>query len=122
MHTLNYDIADKTTSDLLELSVNLFARKLQGEFTVIGVESGNPDLDYYLSCPNKSLATIRKPITLTPLVQEKCQGINRFKFLKVVGIGGFSRVYLGNELIDVARSKADGQFYALKLLEKKKVI
>jgi len=30
LHTLNYDVVDKTTSDLLDLTLNLFARKLQG--------------------------------------------------------------------------------------------
>jgi len=69
LHTFNYDFVDKTTSDLLDLTLNLFTRKLQGEFTVIGVESGNPDIDYYLSCPNRPLVGIRKPLVLTPLLQ-----------------------------------------------------
>jgi hypothetical protein len=58
-----------TTTELLEFVISLFSKKLSREFTVIGVESGNPDLDYYLACLNRPLSVIRKPITLSPLIQ-----------------------------------------------------
>lgn len=75
--------------------MSFFAKKLPSDLQLLGVESGNPDIDFYLSCPRRPLAVLRKPLHLTPFVQGKESGINRFKFLKVIGVGGFSRVYLG---------------------------
>lgn len=89
---------------------------------MLGVECGNSELDFYLQCPRRSLEVFKGNIALTPFLGSIEKGINRYRFLKVIGVGGFSKVYLGNMLCNVARSKRDGRFYAIKLLEKRKVI
>lgn len=66
---------------------------------VLGVECGNSELDYYLQCPRRSLEVFKSAVTLTPFVESPEKGINRYRFLKVIGVGGFSKVYLGKTRI-----------------------
>ena len=74
----------------------------------------NCPLDYYLSQPNSKIncfwgkSICLKPYYLTPQTNiELCS----FDIIKCIGTGGFSKVFLG-------RYKANGQFYALKMVSK----
>lgn len=111
---MTIDSDKMTTNELVDYANAVFKKKVQNE-TILGVETGNYDLDYYLSTRGRSLTHLKKQLNLHSFVESSAVGIARFKFLKVIGSGGFSRVYL-------ARSRQNGLFYAIKLLEKKKVI
>ncbi|CAK55725.1 unnamed protein product (macronuclear) [Paramecium tetraurelia] len=77
----------------------------------------NIPFDYYLSLPDLPL-NIFQGITLQlqPLYSQLQEthrvGLKDFNLIKCIGVGGFSRVYL-------VKKKDNGQFYALKLIDKK---
>lgn len=59
-------------------------------------------LDYWLSCPGKSISVLKDGLVLTPFYGDnnyKIQGqkinLNYFHIVKLIGSGGFSKVYLG---------------------------
>jgi hypothetical protein len=91
--SFNLDSEEHTTSDLLDYSLGVLRNSLKEN--VLGVECGNSELDYYLQCPQKSLEVFKSSLTLTPFIESAEKGINRYRFLKVIGVGGFSKVYLG---------------------------
>ena len=58
-------------------------------------------LDYWLSCPGKSISVLKDGIVLTPFYGDnnfKIQGqkvnLGFFHIVKLIGSGGFSKVYL----------------------------
>ncbi len=58
-------------------------------------------LDYYLSCPGKSISVLKEGMVLTPFYGDnnyKIQGqkvnLSFFHIVKMIGSGGFSKVYL----------------------------
>jgi len=61
---------------------------------------------------------IRTDITLKCILKkthrERPIGIDSYKILKCIGVGGFSKVYL-------VRDKIDGTFHAAKFIEKIKI-
>jgi hypothetical protein len=87
------DSEEHSTSDLLDYSLGVLRNSLKEN--VLGVECGNSELDYYLQCPRRSLEVFKNSVTLTPFIETPEKGINRYRFLKVIGVGGFSKVYLG---------------------------
>lgn len=58
---------------------------------------------------------MRNHLSLVPLYKNtKLAGLNKYKILKCLATGGFSKVYL-------ARSLENGEFYAAKFVDKTKV-
>ncbi|CAD8148565.1 unnamed protein product [Paramecium pentaurelia] len=79
--------------------------------------SKNIPYDYYLSLPEMPLNVFQGiTLQLQPLYAQsqgtKKVGLKDFILIKCIGVGGFSRVYL-------VKKKDNGQFYALKLIDKK---
>ncbi|CAD8051958.1 unnamed protein product [Paramecium sonneborni] len=77
----------------------------------------NIPYDYYLSLPDLPLNIFQGIILqLQPQYAQpqatKRVGLKDFNLIKCIGVGGFSRVYL-------VKKKDNGQFYALKLIDKK---
>ncbi|CAD8043749.1 unnamed protein product [Paramecium primaurelia] len=77
----------------------------------------NIPYDYYLSLPDLPLNVFQgKILQLQPLYGQPKEtqrvGLKDFNLIKCIGVGGFSRVYL-------VKKKDNGQFYALKLIDKK---
>lgn len=70
----------------------------------------NREIDYALTIEGKQDL---RSLSLKPIVYHKSKSISLrdFKIIKSLGSGGFSHVYL-------VRAKFNGNFYALKLMEK----
>jgi serine/threonine protein kinase len=77
----------------------------------IGFESVDGDilLDYRISLGN---GILDRNIDFKCLRNKKEGTLERYKILKCLAIGGFSKVYL-------VRSLVDGKFYAMKVMSKK---
>jgi len=81
---------------------------------VLQSSDNNYTLDYYLSQQTSKLTCFwGKTINLKPyyLTSQPNIELGAFDIVKCIGSGGFSKVFLG-------RYKANGQFYALKLISK----
>ncbi|CAD8047304.1 unnamed protein product [Paramecium primaurelia] len=108
----NYRFASNISTDKL---ISMLKLKVNNN-EIIGFQSldDNIQLDYYLSLPNLSMESfVNKTIRLKPIIN-KIQNrinLNSFQFISVIGRGGFSTVVL-------ARSLINGQFVALKLINK----
>lgn len=79
-------------------------------------------LDYWLSESERSVSVLRDKMVLKPfygdndyLITDQKINLQYFRILKVIGTGGFSKVYL-------ARRKDNGQFLAIKVITKKDMI
>jgi len=79
-------------------------------------------LDYWLSDPERSVSVLKDGTILKPFYgNPDCQinkqkvTINDFHLLKLIGIGGTSKVYL-------ARRKDNGKFHAIKVINKKSIV
>jgi serine/threonine protein kinase len=79
-------------------------------------------VDYWLSNFERSVAALKDKIVLQPFygdpnykVTNQKIGLNYFEILKLIGCGGFSKVYL-------ARRKDNGMLYAIKVISKKEMI
>jgi len=64
-------------------------------------------LDYWLSDPERSVAVLKDGTVLRPvysdpafLIDKQKVTINHFHILKLLGVGGTSKVYLGNWIRD----------------------
>jgi hypothetical protein len=55
-----------------------------------------------LACPKRPLDVFKKTLILNPFIESNEKGINKYKFLKVIGVGGFSKVYLGIFFINIS--------------------
>ena len=81
---------------------------------VLQSAENNCSLSYFLSQSNSKIQSLwgknikLKPYYLTPQVNVD---INSFEIIRCIGAGGFSKVFLG-------RYKANGQFYAMKMINK----
>ena len=80
-------------------------------------QSGNEALDYWLTEYNYTLKPLRNGEILLPYFQKIIPGktkeviISDFEKLKVIGRGGFSKVFL-------VRKKDSGLLYAMKVMKK----
>ncbi|CAD8072433.1 unnamed protein product [Paramecium primaurelia] len=79
----------------------------------------NLPIDYYLQQPNKSLEIFSgQTLNLQPFYGTSQQSkitLKDFIFVKCIGVGGFSRVYM-------VKKKSNGRFYAMKLIDKEFII
>jgi hypothetical protein len=78
---------------------------------IVGFESVDGDilLDYRISLGN---GILDRTVDFKCLRHKKEGTLEKYKILKCLAIGGFSKVYL-------VRSLADGKFYAMKVMSKK---
>ncbi|CAD8058949.1 unnamed protein product [Paramecium primaurelia] len=94
---------------------------------IIGIKTANISIpvDYILSKIERPLSLLSncpmQPLIIEPVInieQELKQSrvsLKDFEFIRCIGVGGFSKVYL-------VREKKTGQFYAMKLIEKKPIM
>ncbi|CAD8195624.1 unnamed protein product [Paramecium octaurelia] len=79
----------------------------------------NLPIDYYLQQANKSLEIFSgQTLNLQPFYgtpQQSKITLKDFIFVKCIGVGGFSRVYM-------VKKKSNGRFYAMKLIDKEFII
>ncbi|CAK64739.1 unnamed protein product (macronuclear) [Paramecium tetraurelia] len=79
----------------------------------------NLPVDYYLQQPNKSLEVFSgQTLNLQPFYgtpQQSKITLKDFIFVKCIGVGGFSRVYM-------VKKKSNGRFYAMKLIDKEFIL
>ncbi|KAM3129187.1 hypothetical protein pb186bvf_018742 [Paramecium bursaria] len=94
---------------------------------IIGIKTANISIpiDYILSKPDMHLNLLadspQQPLMIEPVLypdnESKAprQSLKDFEFIRCIGMGGFSKVYM-------VREKKTGQFYAMKLIEKKPIL
>ncbi|CAD8101305.1 unnamed protein product [Paramecium primaurelia] len=79
----------------------------------------NLPVDYYLQQPDKSLEIFSgQTLNLQPFYgtpQQSKITLKDFVFVKCIGVGGFSRVYM-------VKKKSNGRFYAMKLIDKEFIL
>ena len=110
------------------LAKQFYAKRCSTEFvsSIVGLQTKNNDLhlNYLLSLPDMVLTFLPDKITLVPYyctlnvstadcIEPKIT-LNDFEILSKIGEGGFGMIYL-------VRMKTNGQFYALKQLDKTRI-
>ncbi|CAD8163908.1 unnamed protein product [Paramecium pentaurelia] len=125
---MTIDISTNKISWLVETIrkelINHFGNSCQ---PIIGIKTANISIpvDYILSNIERPLSLLSncpiQPVILEPIInveQELKQtrvSLRDFEFIRCIGVGGFSKVYL-------VRETRTGQFYAMKLVEKKPIM
>ncbi|CAD8100804.1 unnamed protein product [Paramecium sonneborni] len=103
---------EATTDQLLQQ-----ARKIVPTISNLVTTNSNLAMDYYLQLPNQKLNVFQGRIITVQgvpglLALKSKTGLRDFIFIKCIGVGGFSRVYL-------VKKKQSGRFSAMKIIEKK---
>ncbi|CAD8068434.1 unnamed protein product [Paramecium sonneborni] len=125
---MTIDISTNNISWLLETIkqeiMNNFGNSYQ---PIIGIKTGNISIpvDYILSKIERPLSLLSncpvQPLIIEPFLNveqelKQCKvSLKDFEFIRCIGVGGFSKVYL-------VREKKTGLFYAMKLIEKKPIM
>ncbi|CAD8088031.1 unnamed protein product [Paramecium primaurelia] len=109
---------DQTTTDLYQkLITKMSVHDPQNYEKIAYFESytQNYNVDYYLSLDDKPLQVFSngRTLKLIPIYYNETQrnSFDDFILIKCIGVGGFSRVYL-------VKQKKNGQFYAMKIIDK----
>ncbi|CAD8188269.1 unnamed protein product [Paramecium pentaurelia] len=109
---------DQTTTDLYQkLITKMSVHDPQNYEKIAYFESytQNYNVDYYLSLDDKPLQVFSngRTLKLIPIYYNETQrnSFDNFILIKCIGVGGFSRVYL-------VKQKRNGQFYAMKIIDK----
>ena len=91
-------------------------------------------LDYWLSIPERPISVLKEGLVLKPFYGDnsyKIEGqklsLSYFDCIKLLGSGGFSKVYLGNiyrvtSHDCIVKRKDTGKFYALKVISKEEIV
>lgn len=84
----------------------------------VSLEKNFP-IDYYLQLRSRPLQLFKdQTLNLQPFISEETSSrvsLKDFKFLKCIGVGGFSRVYL-------VKKKSTGRIFAMKLIDKEFIL
>ncbi|CAD8178759.1 unnamed protein product [Paramecium octaurelia] len=112
----NFLFAYEATTDHLLLQ----ARKIVPTISAVVTTNSNLAIDYYLQLPNQRLSVFQGRIITVQgvpglLALKSKTGLRDFIFIKCIGVGGFSRVYL-------VKKKQSSRFYAMKIIDKKIII
>ncbi|CAK95177.1 unnamed protein product (macronuclear) [Paramecium tetraurelia] len=113
---------DQTTTDLYQKLITKMSVQDPQNYEKIAYFQSytqNYNVDYYLSLDDKPLSVFSKGRTLKliPIYygESKSNSFDDFTLIKCIGVGGFSRVYL-------VRQKRNGQFFAMKIIDKSFII
>ncbi|CAK63979.1 unnamed protein product (macronuclear) [Paramecium tetraurelia] len=84
---------------------------------IVGFKTNNIHLDYHLSCLHYNLPNLNGVLLIPQIRQQLKEPINLdwFEIIKKLAAGGFSVVYL-------VKNKENGQFYAMKVIDKRLMI
>ncbi|CAD8089331.1 unnamed protein product [Paramecium sonneborni] len=125
---MTIDISTNNISWLLETVRQEIVKSLGNQYQqIIGIKTGNSQIpvDYILSKIERPLSLLSN-CSIQPLIIEPFMNVEQdlkqsrislkdFEFIRCIGVGGFSKVYL-------VREKKTGLFYAMKLIEKKPIM
>ncbi|CAD8095078.1 unnamed protein product [Paramecium sonneborni] len=125
---LQIETSNKTIQNLIDLvSQEIYKNFKDLQLKIIGIQTYNLyiPIDYILSLSDKPLIIFDncqiRPLVIKPVfeieneIQTSKVSLKDFEFIKCIGMGGFSKVYLVKE-------RKTGKYFAMKLIEKNPII
>ncbi|CAD8161916.1 unnamed protein product [Paramecium octaurelia] len=125
---LQVEVSTQTIQHLVDIvrqEINKYLENFKQK--IIGIQTCNLSIpvDYILSMTEKSLLILDqcqiKPLIIEPVfeieneIQTSRVSLRDFEFIRCIGTGGFSKVYL-------VRQRQTGKYFAMKLIEKGPII
>ncbi|CAD8124688.1 unnamed protein product [Paramecium sonneborni] len=118
-HLIHQNIQNESQKDGVKIINRVDNENMQMEIVIFHTIDKNLPIDFYIQQLDKPLDIFSgQTLNLQPFygIDQGFQlNLKDFIFIKCIGIGGFSRVYL-------VRKKLDGRFYAMKLIDKEFIL